>query len=155
MNKDKQWLFSENIRLRKWSDELEQKEKVLQEEKRNFEQQKKALEIGFKKLAADKETFMAEIKKEKAKINAMRYEAECEKEYEKECEKEKPFNHLDKLSGFTGPGFFGGVTGMNSLRKRYKELLKIYHPDNKYGDSFTVACINKEYEIMKEKLSAK
>ena len=73
MDKDKEWLFSENIRLRKWSDELEHKEKVLQEEKKNFEQQKKALEIGFKKLAADKETFMAEMKKEKAKINAMRY----------------------------------------------------------------------------------
>lgn len=151
MDKDKEWLFSENIRLRKWSDELEHKEKVFQEEKRNFEQQKKALEIGFKKLAADKETFMAEMKKEKAKINAMRYEAECEKE----CEKDKSSHHPDKLSGFMGPGFFGGVTGMNSLRKRYKELLKIYHPDNKYGDSFTVACINKEYEIMKEKLSAK
>ena len=68
MDKDKEWLFSENIRLRKWSDELEHKEKVLQEEKKNFEQQKKALEIGFKKLVADKETFMAEMKKEKAKI---------------------------------------------------------------------------------------
>ena len=85
--------------------------------------------------------------KEKAKINAMRYEAECEKE--------QSFHHRDKLSGFKGPGFFSGVTGINSLRKRYKELMKIYHPDNKYGDSFTVACINKEYEIMKEKLSTK
>ena len=75
--------------------------------------------------------------------------------YEAECEKEQSFHHRDKLSGFKGPGFFSGVTGINSLRKRYKELMKIYHPDNKYGDSFIVACINKEYEIMKEKLSTK
>lgn len=145
MDQDKEWLFKENIRLNKLSEELDQKEKQFLEEKRFFEQQKKALEIGFQKLAADKEMFAAQIKKEKSRLNAMRYETE----------NEQNVFHNDKLSGFTGPGFFGGVTGVNSLRKRYKELLKIYHPDNKYGDSFTVACINKEYEIMKEKLSAK
>ncbi len=44
------------------------------------------------------------------------------------------------------------VVKIDNLVKRYKELIKIYHPDNKNGDSFTVACITKEYEILKEEL---
>ena len=60
MDKDKEWLFQENIRLKKFSDELERREKALLEEKKNFELQKKALEIGFQKLAADKQQFEAE-----------------------------------------------------------------------------------------------
>ncbi|MGN0132953.1 MAG: J domain-containing protein [Lachnospiraceae bacterium] len=129
---DKEWLFEENIRLNKLEQELAEKNKILkleQEklagEKRVFEQQKKVLEMGFQKLAADKEMFRDEVKKQKAEEKAV-------------------------PSGVRGPGFFGGVSGYSSLKKRYKELMKIFHPDNKNGDAFTVACINKEYEILKD-----
>lgn len=132
---DKEWLFQENVRLTRLSQELEEQKKILkleQEklsgEKEVFKQQKKVLEIGFQKLAADKEMFQAEIKKHK----------------EKQKETVLPVS-------FRGPGFFGGVTGYSSLKKRYKELMKVFHPDNKNGDAFTVACINKEYDILKEK----
>ena len=30
--------------------------------------------------------------------------------------------------------------------KRYKDLLKIYHPDNTHGDNNIVLAINEEYE---------
>lgn len=132
---DKEWLFQENIRLNRLSQELEEQKKILkleQEklsgEKEVFRQQKRVLEIGFQKLAADKEMFQAEVKK-----------------YKEEQKQPAP------PASFRGPGFFGGVTGYSSLKKRYKELIKVFHPDNKNGDSFTVACINKEYEILKEK----
>lgn len=36
------------------------------------------------------------------------------------------------------------------LKKRYKDLIKIYHPDNVAGDTRTVQEINKEYEKMKQ-----
>lgn len=143
---DKEWLFEENIRLNKLSHELEEQKKILkleQEklvgEKKVFEQQKKVLETGFQKLAADKEMFQAAIKKQKEKERQERYE------------RQKAERGPALPRGFYGPGFFGGVTGYSSLKKRYKELMKIFHPDNKNGDSFTVACINKEYEILKEK----
>lgn len=141
---DKEWLFQENLRLKALSDELEQREKALKEEEKNFEQQKRVLEIGFKKLAADKEAFAMEMKKEKARIQEMQYEAESD---HAKVAKVTP--------NIVGPGFFCGTTGANSLKKRYKELMKIYHPDNKYGDSFTVACINREYELLKEKMAKK
>lgn len=126
------------------ADELEKKEKALKEEEKSFEQQKRVLEIAFKKLAADKDAFTAEIKREKAKIQEMKEESI-----------QNPESVTISLPNFKGVGFFGGVSGMNSLKKRYKELMKIYHPDNKYGDSFSVACINREYEILKEKYSSK
>lgn len=150
---DKEWLFEENVRLNKLAQELEEQRKILKleqdklaGEKKVFEQQKKVLEIGFEKLAADKEMFQAAVKKQKEKER--RNKAENEKRESKE-------GHAFKPAAFRGPGFFGGVTGASSLKKRYKELMKIFHPDNRNGDSFTVACINKEYEILKEKYENK
>ena len=45
--------------------------------------------------------------------------------------------------------FFSGVDNELALRKRYKELLKIFHPDNRCGDTKTLLLIQKEYEKMK------
>jgi hypothetical protein len=148
---DKEWLFEENVRLNKLEQELEAQKKLLKlekerlrSEKKAFEQQKQVLETGFQKLAADKEMFQSQIKKQQKKE---RHEKERR---EKETERQERGQVLAQR-GFCGPGFFAGITGYAALKKRYKELLKIYHPDNKNGDSFTVACINKEYEILKEK----
>ena len=142
---DKEWLFEENIRLTRLEQELKEKQTILkleQEklagEKKVFEQQKQVLEIAFQKLAADKEMFRAEVKKQK------------QKEQQWEYEHEEAQGQAGSKAVFRGPGYFGGVTGYSSLKKRYKELMKIFHPDNKNGDSFTVACINKEFEILKE-----
>jgi curved DNA-binding protein CbpA len=45
--------------------------------------------------------------------------------------------------------FFKGVNDTESLRKRYKALQKIYHPDNMHGDSALITAINEEYEKLK------
>lgn len=149
---DKEWLFKENIRLDKLKQELEEQRQTLKREqdrlageRRDFEQQKKVLEIGFQKLAADKEMFQAAVKKQ----NEKERRAQKNKEARENC------RYSDSLKGFRGPGFFGGVTGYSSLKKRYKDLMKIFHPDNKGGDSFTVACINKEFEILKSGYKSK
>ena len=47
---------------------------------------------------------------------------------------------------FHAEGFFCGVSDAKSLKKRYKDLLKIYHPDAECGDNDTVLEINREYE---------
>ena len=44
-----------------------------------------------------------------------------------------------------GEMFFSGVENRQSLKKRYKDLIKIYHPDNLDGDKNTVQEINSEY----------
>jgi hypothetical protein len=47
--------------------------------------------------------------------------------------------------------FFRGVDNEIELRKRYKELLKIFHPDNKCGDTKTLILIQTEYEKLKSR----
>ena len=46
--------------------------------------------------------------------------------------------------------FFKGVNGPLTLKKRYRDLLKIFHPDNLCGDMGIVQLINKEYERLKK-----
>jgi hypothetical protein len=45
----------------------------------------------------------------------------------------------------SGDMFFSGVDSRQSIKKRYKALIKIYHPDNRDGDSDTIQEINNEY----------
>ena len=45
-----------------------------------------------------------------------------------------------------GELFFSGVGSKQSLKKRYKDLIKIYHPDNLDGDNNTIQEINREYD---------
>ena len=45
-----------------------------------------------------------------------------------------------------GEFFFIGVESKSALKKRYKQLLKIYHPDNLCGDTETLQEINREYD---------
>lgn len=52
-----------------------------------------------------------------------------------------------------GEMFFSGVSSQKALKKRYKELIKIYHPDGESGDTATVAEINREYEDLKANMN--
>lgn len=54
-----------------------------------------------------------------------------------------------------GEMFFMGVGNEKSLRKRYKDLIKIYHPDNLNGDTGTIQEINREYQVLMQKLEVK
>ena len=47
--------------------------------------------------------------------------------------------------------FFSGVDNIQTLKKRYKELTKIYHPDNMAGDTSTLQIINRIYESLKKR----
>ena len=48
--------------------------------------------------------------------------------------------------------FFKGVTSPLALKKRYRDLIKIFHPDNLCGDKETLQMINQEYEILLREL---
>ena len=47
--------------------------------------------------------------------------------------------------------FFVGVDNKKALKRRYKELLKIYHPDNLAGDTAMIQEINREYDRLSKK----
>lgn len=49
-----------------------------------------------------------------------------------------------------GELFFSGVRNEGALKKRYKDLIKIFHPDNEAGDNNTLLEINREYDNLKK-----
>lgn len=50
--------------------------------------------------------------------------------------------------------FFKGVTNQLALKKRYRDLIKIFHTDNLYGDKETLQAINREYENLQKRYDA-
>lgn len=51
--------------------------------------------------------------------------------------------------------WFKDVTTIEELRKRYRELLKMYHPDNENGSVEITQEINAEYDLVFSILSEK
>lgn len=49
-------------------------------------------------------------------------------------------------SGFDVQNLFDGITDRESLKKRYRDLLKIYHPDNLNGNTIMTQKIQTAYE---------
>lgn len=47
--------------------------------------------------------------------------------------------------------WFAGINNAEELKKRYRELMKIYHPDNQAGDTSAVQQIQEEYEKLLKK----
>lgn len=142
----KKWLFKENIRLQELSRNLEDERKLIEiqmgmlqrqqsknmllkkqlESQRDlFEQKWNILERETRQLAIDKDKFEREklIYKDKVYREARRSMSNAENV---------------KI-------FFKGVEDTTSLKKRYKALLKIYHPDNMHGDKELLQAINTEY----------
>lgn len=96
------------------------------------------LKEEYRKLADEKEQF----KREK-QYHAWEEQKREQKKERKAYESESTLTMKPEI-------FFRGVGNELMLKKRYKDLIKIYHPDNVAGDTRTVQEINKEYEKMKQ-----
>lgn len=150
LNELKLWLFKENIRItneikvleedkKKFYQEMEALSKSmevdrgrLQQESLFFEQKMKILQGGFAQLNEDKCRFQ----KEKDKFDA-----------KKEIYKER--QTLNERLEITNM-LFAGVNSLLALKKRYKDLIKMFHPDNVAGDHEMILLINREYEELKK-----
>lgn len=154
----KLWLFQENIRLenerkelalsrenfvnervkfRKEMDELNRKtlleQKRLKEETIFFEKKMAILQDGFKHLDEDRRSLERQKKEFAAeKLSITRQESRGPASEE-----------AIKL-------LFRGTNNSLALRKRYRDLVKIFHPDNLFGDEELVQMINREYMRRKE-----
>ena len=110
---------------------LEAERKMLEQEKKLFDMKWKILEDEFRKLAAEKEQVLRQREFYRY-VNEFNYGSSYES---REVVK--------------GEMFFCGVDSEELLKKRYKDLIKIYHPDNAGGDNTTLQEINTEYEKLK------
>ena len=102
-------------------------EKRLEKEKRIFDMEWKMLEDGWRRLAAERE--------------------QLERFHSDDSE-----DSGISFSDVSVSMFFSGVKNMRSLKKRYKELIKVFHPDNGAGDAEALQRITDEYEMLKENL---
>lgn len=112
---------------REFSRKVEIEDRRLEQQQRLFDMKFKILEEELVKLASEKER----VAKQKAFYR---------KVSEFSAVVEQPEPRIVK-----GDMFFSGVENRKSLKKRYKELIKIYHPDNLDGDTNTIQEINSEY----------
>lgn len=160
LKKAKLWLFQENIRLQNEKnsiDEMQDKfiqekarfrkdmdalnhrivveQKRLKEESLFFEKKMEILQEGFRKLEEDKKRFNKEKKL-----------YETNQSYQQSFNVPGKYINMDEFVGV----LFRNTNSLLSLRKRYRDLMKIFHPDNNSGDAELVQLINKEFARRKE-----
>ncbi|ADL34377.1 hypothetical protein bpr_I1640 [Butyrivibrio proteoclasticus B316] len=144
------WLFKESVRLENQESALEDRYARLEADERAFKERRDALERKLenasKKLDADKALFeqrlhilnngYAQLNMDKKKLEAEFVRLEREKTYQRQNE----YDALDLM--------FRGVDSALTLKKRYKDLMKMFHPDNVAGDEEMVQLINAEYAAL-------
>ena len=156
----KLWLFRENIRLQNEQKELSEakdkflKERVklrnelddlnrrtvmerkrLKEENMFFDKKMAILQDGFRKLEEDRRALDQEKRNLEAERNAFG-------SYGRSMQATELVDVL-----------FCNVNNQLALRKRYKDLVKIFHPDNMFGDEEMMQLINKEFQRRKEDMT--
>ena len=153
LKKMKLWLFTENVRVATEKKNMEDMRERFIEERTQFQEEMKTLNQAIlqsrKRLKQEEQFFTAKmqiLQNGFAELEMDRKELEREKkafEAEKALEASRPKqqNFLDDADVL-----FAGVNSPMALKKRYRDLLKIYHPDNVAGDSRVVLVINQEYE---------
>lgn len=90
---------------------------------------------------------LSDISSENCKRERVREKFNNWKEQKNEKTYEMPFE--EKTSGASA--WFAGIQTADELKKRYRDLLKIYHPDNQAGDTGAAQQIQEEYDkLLKE-----
>ncbi|MCM1144097.1 MAG: hypothetical protein NC318_09665 [Blautia sp.] len=155
LNKLKAWLFKENVRIISAGKELERMQEQFLQEKEQFQNEMKSVNrrLAFEKDRLKEDNLFFEKKMEIlqsgfAKLDMDRRRLEKERA---KLEAQKEFMDRPMYGGSCGEvsAFFRGVKNPLALKKRYKDLIKIFHPDNVAGDKEIIQMINKEYENLK------
>ncbi len=151
----KSWLFKENIRIETEREQLDQEIKAFNQEKsaamRTLKEQGSKNEFETKQLEREKVLFH-----HKWEILESAYRDLHEEQKKFEIEKQQLIGRRNEYaysgaSNISAAGvFFRGVNNPLALKKRYKDLIKIFHPDNVAGDNDTVQLINREYCNLKD-----
>lgn len=160
LNDLKRFLFEENVRLSIKQKELQEMHEKFLAERIQFQEEMKQINLRVvteRKRLNDEETFfdkkMQILKNGFSELERDRETFEYEKKlfYSQKAETERKRSQAINDDVITGL-LFAGVNNTLALKKRYRDLLKIFHPDNLCGDNTMVAIINKEYERLKKEI---
>ncbi len=150
------WLFKENVRLKMEQSELKHAQDTLARERKQFEEETKRIEHELlfekKRLKQDESFFdkkmdilknaFAQLDAERKKLERDRVLLEAERNvHESNTRLEKNMEVAELL--------FQGVNSHLALKKRYRDLIKMFHPDNIAGDHEMVLVINRIYDELK------
>ena len=136
MNEKKKWLFKESIRIETEKTNIENERKVVEIQKGLLQRQQSKNMLLKKQLENQKNLFdkqwqILEIETRKLVSDQQKFEQDKLK-YKDTVYREARKTLLTKVNSKM---FFKGVEDEKSLKKRYKELLKIYHPGKSYRQS--------------------
>ena len=147
MSDAKRWLFKENMRLINLSKELDERAQSLEKEtdslKAELKSEMSRLKVKESQLILQKKHVddqLVILRRGFEELNADRAAFE---------EKQKKLVAFRPASSVSGTVFFNGINSENMLKKRYRDLMKIFHPDNANGDEETLLLIKNEFEEIK------
>lgn len=152
-----QWLFEDTAKGEFQKQDLKREKQKLAEEKRKLEQEKREFrfqkQIEEKRLSQERQLFEMKwkiLEEELQKLAKDRQEIELEREQYYNNSRRNSFPEEGGRGMMKGELFFSGVGSERALKKRYKELIKIFHPDNADGDNDTLLEINREYDNLRK-----
>lgn len=151
----KAWLFKENIRIMMASAELEEKQEKFEQEKDQFKEEMKGLN---RKMNAEQERIRKDSRFVDEKLEIIKDgfrkldmdRRRLDKEWARLAAEKELMEEHGLYDVYTETSvFFRGVKNILTLKKRYKDLTKIFHPDNLAGDTEIIQRINREYDHLK------
>ncbi len=160
LQKMKIWLFSENVRIEAERKRLKEMEEQLIRDRKAFQEEMQVLNRTIlssqKRLKQDEMFFdkkMQILENGFAELESDRKKLEREKELFRLEQKDVERRSMESHNTYTGLDvLFAGVNNPLALKKRYRDLIKIYHPDNIAGDKGVVLFINQEYERLSREI---
>ena len=155
-----QMYFNETVQI-----EIEYKKKALAAERRHLEEERQKLKkdkrdfdryrkLERQKLDQSRRLFDNKwriLEEETRKLANERIKVEQQKAFYEQVK--RTLTEIDDHKIIEGDMFFIGVNNEGSLKRRYRDLLKIYHPDNIGGDTHTIQEINREYDCLKQRFA--
>jgi hypothetical protein len=161
--KFEQWCFKQTVEIEHTKKKLADEQLKLEEERQNLDREKRDFlyrkDMDQSRIRQEQHLFDMKwkiLEDELQKLAVEKQQVQKQKEfYSRVHDYENTSKHnptYTATSVVKGEMFFIGVINEDSLKKRYKDLIKIYHPDNLAGDSGTIQEINREYDKLKKRL---
>ena len=152
----RQWQFKEAVELEHKKQEIKEERKQLDQERREFEKEKQEFyvkkQIEDTRVEQEKKLFDMKwriLEGELKKLAAEKEQVARQRDFYRYVNEYENSYGQSQTVAVNGEIFFCGVDSEDSLKKRYKDLIKIYHPDNQNGDKRIIQEINTEYEKLK------
>ena len=150
-----EWKHKKSAELEKQRRDFLEEKRKLEEDRRNFEREKREFsthcQLEKDSMKREKQLFETKWKILEEELSQL---ADEKKQMKKKRDfyryvREQEVRDIPSVGAenvVRGELFFIGVESKTALKKRYKQLLKIYHPDNLCGDTETLQEINREYD---------